>query len=286
MPFFRHFTRVVGLAVAAAIVVGPIAWTLIESFKSEEDLISSTPVWLFAPTLEPYRYLLVSGSSFLPGRSFVQLLLNSFVVAGSSSIAAVLLSLPLAFLISRVRSNWFSRFSTPLLYLSFAFRMVPQFSIAIPLLNVYRTLGLTDTLFGLILLYSVLNLSITLPVFSGAFSRISPEVNDAALLDGCSQSTLFLRIAIGSIAANIFSALPLAFLLSWNELPYARILTRSDALTAPVGVLMMIPPPKDFDAEVFQFMGSVAIFQILPAMILVLLLRRFVLRAWEDYIVD
>lgn len=212
---------VLGLAVLGAI--GPVVWTLINSFKTRVDIATSVPRLLFSPTLENYIYVL-SRESAANG------LVNSIIVAGVSVALGAILGLPAAYALARYPGRW----ANDILFFVLSIRFLPPVAIAIPLMVIWLELGLYDSKTSLIVTYSLLTLSSTIWLAVPAFKRVPREIEEAAVVDGYGRYAVFFLIALPVAARSLAAAVAFSFVLVWNEFLMALMLTTSDAKTLPI----------------------------------------------------
>jgi ABC-type glycerol-3-phosphate transport system permease component len=150
-------------------------------------------------------------------------------------------------------------------------QMLPGASVIIPLFQLLQTAGLYDTLLGLILVHTAVLLPFVIWLLYGFFSGIPREVEDAALIDGCSRVTALRRVLLPLALPGLGGTALFAFLGSWNEFFFALILTSSDSTrTIPVGIGLFVGEFTD----VWNQMSAAAILFSIPPLVLFLMMRR------------
>ena len=257
--------RAIVVIVLALIGLIPIFAMGITSFKSRADVVAVPPRLIFEPTLEGFVFLLtersqLSGAALqaaqendeelgLFGRialqngqringpsDFTLRLRNSLIIAGGSTILSVTLGLFAAYA--------FSRFDIPgkddLLFFILSTRMLPAVVVAVPLFLMYRQLGLHDTHFGMILLYTVFNLSLTVWLLKGFIDEIPLEYEEAALVDGYTRLQAFYKIVLPQATTGIAATTVFSLIFAWNEYAFALMLTSNNARTAPPAIATML----------------------------------------------
>jgi multiple sugar transport system permease protein len=212
-----------GLLVVLAFALFPFLWMVASSFKTQADLLASPPMWLFGPTLQHYAEVWAD-------RTAIDAVMNSLIVAGSTTALAVLLGAPAAYALARFefrgkRELWFWFITN---------RMISPIVLALPVFVLARQLQILDTHLVLILIYLTFTLPIVVWICTDQFRSVPPDLEQAARLDGASQLTIFRRIYVPLGLPGIAVSAIFSFIFSWNELMYALVLTRRDALTAPV----------------------------------------------------
>jgi multiple sugar transport system permease protein len=203
----------------------PFLWLLQMSFKPTPLILEFPPQLFFVPTLEHYLGLWQGG--------FPQSFVNSLITAAVSTLLALIFGVPAAYALSRWSSR--GRFGLGLSIL--LTRMAPPIAFTIPFFLAYRHLGLMDTRTGLILIYMTFNLPLVIWMMQPFFDAVPASLEEAALMDGASFSTVFVEIVMPMVTAGIAATAILCFLYAWNDFFFALILTRSDARTAPVAVV-------------------------------------------------
>jgi multiple sugar transport system permease protein len=215
-----HF---IGLLVVFLTSVFPFYWMVTTSLKSQADALAVPPVWLFTPTLSHYVDALFE-------HNVAASLLNSLIVASSATFLSLLLGTPAAYALARFEFRgkedlWFWFISN---------RMVSPVVLAVPFFLIATKLDLVDTHIVLILLYLTFSLPIVVWICTDQFRNIPVELDEAARLDGASPWRIFWRINLPLAMPGIVVSAIFAFIFSWNDLLYALVLTRTDAITSPV----------------------------------------------------
>jgi multiple sugar transport system permease protein len=218
----RAAGRVV-VGIVALLVVIPILWTLLSAFKNRVDIVTSTPVLIFTPTLDNFLYVL--------GRESVQAgLLNSIIIAGSAVLIGAVLGLPCAYAVARYPM----RLADDIQFFVLSMRFLPPVAVAVPLMVIWLDVGLYDTRIALIVTYTLLTLSTIIWLAIPAFKRVPREIEEAAFVDGYGPYEIFFLVALPVAAKSLIGAIVFAFVLVWNEFLIALMLTTSDAKTLPI----------------------------------------------------
>lgn len=205
-------------------------------------------------------------------RGFLRYTINSIIVTASTVFLSLIVATPAAYAFSRLRFRGRDRWATTIL----SFRFMPPVAIAIPVLLMMRTLNLDDTYPGLILPYVAFSLPLAIWILIGFFDEIPRELDDAALVDGCSRVGVLWRIMLplvrpGLIVAAIFSAI-----FVWNEFLVGLYLVNSQTLkTIPLGAAGLISAQRPIDWNVAATVGIVT---IIPIFIFSLFIQRYIAR--------
>jgi multiple sugar transport system permease protein len=249
------------IIVVAFIVLLPFLWTLSTSLKPLTEVDTTPPEWISRNmSLKPYSDMFF----YLPFSTYT---LNSMIVASSATLVTLCVGSLAAFA--------FSRFQFPgkraFLVIFLLSQMLPGASVIIPLFQLLKDVGLYDTHVGLILVHSAVLLPFVIWLLYGFFQGIPREVEDAALIDGCSRMAALRRVILPMALPGIGATALFAFLGSWNEFFFALILTSSDATkTIPVGIGLFIGEYND----IWNQMAASAVLFSLPPLVLFALMRK------------
>jgi multiple sugar transport system permease protein len=214
-----------GTWLVLSVFLFPVVYLILTSLKTQVDAFKYPPVWIFRPTLNNYTEVF----DLYP---FGQFLVNSLVVASVSTCVAVLLGAMAAYALARFTF----RRSKDLAFWILSIRMTPPVAAIIPIFILMRTLGLLDSRTGLIIAYTTMNLPFATWLLRGFFREIPRELDESALVDGCSWLSAFLRVALPLAAPGLVVTAIFVFIFSWNEFLFALILTATRAETLPVAV--------------------------------------------------
>jgi multiple sugar transport system permease protein len=202
----------------------PLFWTFLTSIKDRSDFFGFPPKFLFEPTLINYETVFEKSE-------FVQYLVNSTIVGLFSTLFAVVLGSMAGYALAR--SNLKNERTLMVWFLSMY--MVPPLAVIVPYFLNYRFFGLYDTLHGLVLAHVSFNLPIVVWIMNGYFKKLPVEIEEAAMVDGCSFAGAFFRVTLPLSLPGITSAAVLAFIFSWNEFALSKFLTSEAARTIPTG---------------------------------------------------
>ncbi|MDJ0959950.1 MAG: carbohydrate ABC transporter permease [Acidimicrobiia bacterium] len=264
--------RYVAIAVLIAIFLLPIVWMIATSFKQPTDILARPPVIFFTPTFENYRFAFGEAD-------FGRFIVNTVVVAlGSTTIVVIVGSLA---------AYSFARFNPGngnFMFFILTTRMMPAIAVIIPLFVIFRDLGKTsigDTLLlgldqpgALIVAHTVFNLPFAIWLMHSFFQDVPRSLEQAALVDGSSRIKAFFRVAIPLASPGIAVTAIFSFFFSWNEFLFANVLTRDAAKTITVAV-------SGFQTQqgiLWGPMAAAATVAVIPTLIFVLVLQRFIVR--------
>jgi multiple sugar transport system permease protein len=288
--------------IAAALVSGyavitllPLLWILATGFKSPADAIAYPPKMAFQPTLEGYVNLFTTQTrqteDFLaanPPRTWYEALVHEkgMVIAGPSRFGerfmnSVVIGFGSTFLsvfLGTLAAYAFSRYRIPLkddlLFFILSTRMMPPIAVAIPIFLMFRSLGLSDTHAGMILLYTAVNLSLSVWLLKGFMDEIPREYEEAALIDGYTRFQAFRKVVLPQAATGIAATAIFCLIFAWNEYAFAVLLTSGTAQTAPP----FIPTIIGVGGQDWPAVAAGATIFLLPVMVFTILLRKHLLR--------
>ena len=198
----------------------PIAWMILASFKNRTEITKYPPELFFTPTLENYQHLFTR-------TDFLENTLNSFYVAGGSTVLGLLLALPAAYAISWHRMTW------PATLTLFA-RMAPGTLFLLPWFIMFSNVGLSGTHAALIITHAVITLPIALWTMLPHFDGLPRELTESAQIDGCSSLKILILIALPIVMPGLIVAIILSFIFSWNYFLFALALSGISSKTAIV----------------------------------------------------
>jgi multiple sugar transport system permease protein len=284
---------VIGYALLATI---PLVWIFLTGFKTPSDAIAYPPKVVFDASLEGYvnlftsrtrqtpeymaslpapeswydelvrsRNMVITGPSRFAGRY-----MNSLIIGFGSTFLAVFLGTLAAYA--------FSRFKVPLkddlMFFILSTRMMPPVAVAIPIYLMYRTLGLSDSHLGMIILYTAVNLSLSVWLLKGFMDEIPREYEEAAMIDGYSRFQAFWKVVLPQATTGIAATAIFCLIFAWNEYAFALLLTSGEAQTAPPFIPIIIGEGGlDWPAVA----AGTTLF-LLPVVIFTVLLRQHLLR--------
>src|SRR5258708_7375334 len=204
--------------VIALVVFFPIFWMFLTSFKTEGDAYTDPPLLIFQPTLENYATALQESRYF-------DYLGNTLLITTFSALVAVCLGVPAAYSLAYYpgkRSNF-----TMMWVMST--RMLPPVGVIVPLYIIFKNLSLFDTHFGLILLYTTMNLPLVIWMMRSFLADLPYEILEAARIDGATLLQEFTRVILPLAMPGLMATVLLCFIFTWNEFFIAFNLTITKA---------------------------------------------------------
>jgi ABC-type glycerol-3-phosphate transport system permease component len=247
------------------LVIIPYFWVLTTSFKSHEDIFR-LPLQLIPkrPVLDHY------GEVLFGPENFQQKFLNSLIVTVSTTILALLISIASAYALARFRMKG----KLTILRIILVSQLVPIAVLLVPLYEVFRVLRVLDTYYALI----IGNLTFCIPfavwLLRSFFLSIPIDIEDAALIDGCSRIQVLIRIVLPVSGPGLVTTAAFIFIYSWQEYIMALTFINSgDKYTLPVALTSFI---GQYGAQWGPLMAASVVVTI-PVMVMFMFLRRFVI---------
>jgi multiple sugar transport system permease protein len=205
---------------------------------------------------------------------FMRRFTNSIIVSvGASSLAIAIGSLA-AYGLSRFDYKWGIWRNKDISFFFLSQLILPPVVLAMPFLVLYKELALLDTRIGLILVYTLTVLPIIIWIMRDQFDTIPPELEQAALVDGCTTWSAFFRIVLPIAMPGMVAAFILSFVLCWNEYFFAALLTSTDAKTLPV----MVASQTGSQGINWWSMAALATAAIAPLVLIGVLLERYIVK--------
>lgn len=251
----------VALTLAVALVCFfPIYWMIATSLKTQLDFLEIPPKLIFKPTLNNFRYVLARADFALAYR-------NSFIISFSAVGLALLFGLPASYGISRFRF----RFRSVLSFWVLSTRFIPPVVVIIPFYLIFRTLGLINTLKGMVLIHLVAALPLVIWIMYSFFKEVPEELEECAVLDGASPFMVFLKIVLPLVSPGGVATAVIALMGSWNEMLYSMILTTPDTRPLTVAIYNFV----SFEQIAWGNLCAAAVLAIAPILLFTFLIQRY-----------
>lgn len=210
----------------ATTIIFPIYWMIITGLRPQTETFSPTPKLIPTITFEHYKEVISEGT-------VLQGLLNSIIVATLSTLLALILGVPAAYVLAR----WEFRRKSDLWFWIISNRFISPIVVVLPFFLIAINLQLVDTYLVMIVIYQTFAIPFVVWLAVDQFRAIPKEIDEAASVDGASVIKTFLKIDLPLVLPGLSVSAILVFVSCWNELLFAQILTRSDAITGPVVAL-------------------------------------------------
>lgn len=256
------------LAVMGLLSLFPLYTMFATSFKVKNQIFNpearffSREFWLFTPTLENYRSVLLDGN-------FTRYLANSLIVGVTSTVLTLLLAVMAAYALARFR--FMGR--GVIAWSSLLLRTVPLAVLAVPVFGIWQDWHLDGTRSGLILLYTAVNIPFAIWVLYGFIVQVPPELEEAAAVDGAGPFKTFFSVVFPLIRPGLAAAGIFVFRIAWNEFILALVLTNRFSRTMPVEVATNI---TDVGVEWGRVMAMGVLIAIPPLLFTLLAARQLI----------
>ncbi|MDX6276159.1 MAG: trehalose/maltose transport system permease protein [Nocardioidaceae bacterium] len=241
----------------------PIAWILSLSFKTTAETTTGSPQFL------PKHWTLQNYKDILQNDDFLKALLNSTIVSLASTLFAVIFATLAAYAIARLEF----RGKRLVLSLALAIAMFPVVSLVGPLFDLWTTLHLFNTKWGLIIPYMSFTLPLAIWTLSAFFREIPWEMEQAAQVDGATSWQAFRKVIVPLAAPGVFTAAILTFFFAWNEFVLAISLTSTTGARTVPAQLSFFVGSDQFNPPYSQ-LATASVVVTVPIVVLVLLFQR------------
>ncbi len=281
----KSTARYVVAIVTVAIFVFPIAWFALTSIKPISAIFNKDRVVVFdfKPTFDNYKVTVLGGrksdstknSSILMGTSGDGAydgrgsIMSSIIIATCSTILATVISLLAAYALSRLSF----RGAQGYMHWILSQRFLPPVAIIIPLVFIFRDLGLRDTHLGIIIAHTLINIPIALLILKSFFDDVPIEVDQAAMIDGATRFQCFYMVVVPMIKGGIAATAVLCFIFSWTEFLLSLFLTNS-IRTVPVKITTFVTST----GSEWGYISALGTAAIIPGFIFILLVQNHLVR--------
>ena len=268
------------LIVWTIIALFPIFWTFSTTFKVAKDVqLGHIIPWVdFKPSWLGLRAIGLSPDTIFtestPRAEFIKRFWNSIQASIGASLLALILGSTAAYGLSRFQYKWKIWKNRDISFFFLSQLILPPVVLAMPFLVLYKELALLDSMVGLILIYTLSVLPIVIWIMKDQFDTIPLELEQAALVDGCSIWGAFFRIILPIALPGMVAAFILSVILCWNEYFFAALLTSSHAKTLPV----MVASQTGSQGISWWSMAALASAAILPLIIIGIFLERYIVK--------
>ncbi len=259
----KTFRTTLFYAGAVGLCVPPLfvfAWMIMTGLKTGVQNIAYPPEFLFTPTMENFK-------AVFEQHNFFRYLMNSLIIATLSTGLSLVLGLPAAYSIAKYRQ---SKIGIVILLA----RMTPFVSYLLPWYIIFRYLKLIDTYTALTLTHLIITLPMVAWLMVAFFESVPAELEDAAMIDGCSRLKTFLIIVLPLVRNGIATSAIMSFIFSWNQFLFSLILSGPQTKTVPVAVYNFISYGKIDWAGI----GAAATLIVLPVSVFAFFVRKTIVQ--------
>ena len=247
----------------------PILWMVLLALKTSAEQTST--YFVFTPTLENFGTVVSQRGTDLTSVDFTRAILNSILNCGGAVIVSLVVGIPAAYAAGR----WKYRGSEDLMFQMLSFRFAPELMVIVPLFVIYNQLGLFNTHVGMIWVLQLVTMPLVVWILRSYFQDLSPELEQAALLDGYTRKRAFVMVALPLVRPGIAAAALLAFIFAWNNYVFPLILTDSAATPVTVAVTKFLGGGGQ---AYYNLTAAAALIGALPPLVLALTIQRYLVR--------
>ncbi|MBI4921444.1 MAG: carbohydrate ABC transporter permease [Devosia nanyangense] len=274
-PIAFEVFRYAAIALAVAITLVPIAWMTSMAFKPTAEWQATganLTWWPKSPTLDNFRFIFGQSSTALIvalERTAAKPILSSLLSAGFGTLIAMGAGTAAAYGLSRFKAGG----NLPLALLQL--RLFPPMAVMIPVMVMWTFLKLNDTWFGLALIYGIVTLPFAFWLMKTFFDDFPREIEEAALVEGCSRFRVFLKVTLPMMAAPLASSALFVFILNWSDYLIALLLTNREWATIPV---YMASLSSSMTGQLYGAKAALGLIAAVPPVIAGIAIQRHLVR--------
>ena len=261
--FKHYFPAYLVSFIAIIFTTLPIIWIFFISIKSKKDSFTRPPKFSFEPIID--NYVKTINNEFFRETFFNSLLITAF---------GITLSIVIAIFAAYALKRYQIRFKKTFMHWLLLAYMLPEFLFVLPMYSIYQTMGLYDTHFGLALMYQVHALPFSIWMLRSFLEEIPKEIDDAALIDGCSPLQMIYKIYIPLILPGIVATAILNGIWMWNELAIAIGLTFMEAHPITLGVAQY----RGYASKDWGGMTASSILALIPMIFFVIIAQKHIVK--------
>ncbi|MDA8052427.1 MAG: carbohydrate ABC transporter permease [Rhodospirillales bacterium] len=255
----RHAVHATGASLLFLALL-PVLWLVQMSFRPNANILGAGLA--FTPTLENYRALAAGG--------FPASFLHSLLASAGSTFLSLLIGVPAAYALARFPFRSGGQIAMWILVT----RMAPPIAFTIPFFLAFTWLGLMDTVSGLVIIYLTFNLAMVIWTMKSFFAAVPRSLEEAAWIDGAGIWQSFLRVTLPLSAPGLAATGILCFIMSWNDFFFALILTRTNAMTAPVAIVNFM----QYAGWEWGKIAAAGVVVLLPVLVFTFFVRSYLVR--------
>ncbi|MEV0970930.1 carbohydrate ABC transporter permease [Microtetraspora glauca] len=258
-----------GAILATLVFLFPVIYMASISFKLPRDIFTVPPRWFSELTFDNY-------TSYFHQARILPRMVNTVIVAAGSAIISMVAGAMAGYALTRLRM----RGAGVMAGLILASRAVPPIALVVPMFLVARRLGLTDQYITVILAYVTFLVPYVVWLMRAFFRGLPKELEEAAMLDGCSRFGAFFRIIVPCSLPGLISTMIYCIILAWEELLFALILTNDRAVTIPVAIAGIAADTEN--GGLWGPLAAVGVLTVLPVVIFALAVQKYLVKGLAD----
>lgn len=273
MKLVYHIVKFAFLAGWSIFVVFPFLWALSTSFKDANAITSGARYipWLqFEPSIKGWQSLFTSGSQ---GINIIGPFFDSAQVTILASLVSLALGTLAAYGLSRFEYRLGFIKNSDITFFFISQRIMPPIVLAIPFFLMLKELGALDTVLGLVLVYVALLLPIAVWVMTDFFAGVPRELDEMAMIDGCSQIGAFFRVILPNSIPGLVVAGMFCLIFGWNDFFFAFILTFTETQLLPVAIVSL-----NSSVTPWWSLSAFALISVTPLAVVAIIVERYMSR--------
>ena len=265
---FIRATAYLVLIVLGLVGIAPFVYLAILSGKRRIEIVSQVP-----PTLSfEWSTIAKTYNEVLYSQGMLEFTGNSLLVVSCATLLAVVIGTPAAYAFSRLRFRGSENLASTIL----SMRFMPPIAVAIPLFLMVKAAGLQDSYLGLILPYVSFSLPLVVWIMIGFFDEVPREIDDAALIDGCTHAGVLWRVMLPLVRPGLVTAALFGAIFIWNEFLVALyVIDSRDHQTISLGAATLVSAQRPIDWNIAAAVGVVT---VIPILIFSFLVQRYIVR--------
>lgn len=258
--FIKSLTYIITVIIVI-IILFPIYWVFTISIKAQVDAFAMPPKWIFKPDWRNYIQIWRTAG-------FAEAFRNSIIIVAIGTVLALLISIPSAYAMDRIKFKGKRLYSA---WLLIAY-MFPEFLFIIPMYILWQRIGLYDTYFGVAFVYQVIQVPFCTWLLQAFFKEIPTELEDAAKIDGCNRLQTLLKIYLPLAAPGVSACAILCGIWIWNEVPITLAMTFSSAKTVTIAAAGF----RGYGSINWGLMSAASMVSIVPMLIFAAFAQKYI----------
>lgn len=262
----KRIIRLIVLFGILGLMLFPIYWTAVTSFKTNLDIYKIPPQWIpLHPTVENYK-------AVLGLKSFMTYYFNNFIVAISATLLSMVVSVMAGYSLSRFKTKFSGTITMGIL----SVQMFPVVGLLLSVYIFFRSAHLLNTRIGLVLVLATMSMPFCIWLIKGFFDDIPRSIEESAEIDGCSRMGILTRIVVPLSKPGLLAIGLYTFMIAWDDFLFCLTLIITDALrTLSVGISMRYLGDASFD---WAQVTTVSIMGAIPMFFLFIFFNRYMIQ--------
>ncbi|MEZ5667060.1 MAG: carbohydrate ABC transporter permease [Alphaproteobacteria bacterium] len=266
----------------------PVLIIIMYAFQGRNDILGVSAssfgsfldsVFSFDPTWTNFENVFVRANIIQAGEGAASATETDFPLYFANSIGIAGISVILALVIGTLAAYGFARFplrgNDTYMFIILTTRMLPPIVVTIPIFIMFQVTGLAGGYPGIIALYTAFNLAFTVWMMKSFFEELSPDVEDAARMDGSSETRVFFKICLPQVKAGMAATAVFGLILTWNELFFALLLTSNETRTIPPAMVRTLGGEVGAD---YGLLAAIVTLFLIPVLVVTFVLQNQLLR--------